>query len=139
MNERHRQRKAGDLQALFADLEAKVRVFEVSDEIFFVEAADRLVDLAPDERARPCDGLALNEFSLRGRARETRSRMLVEIDLQGCIPLESHPIVLDGAVRMMEARTEHPDLGIRHEDRPHLFEPAGSDRNDIRIEEEHEA
>src|SRR5271163_2852271 len=103
MNECHRQRKAGDLQTLLAHLETKVRVLEVSDEIFLVEAADSLIDLAPQKRARPCDGLAFDEFSSRGRAWKPRSRMLVEVQLQGGIPLESHPIVLDGAVRMMQA------------------------------------
>src|SRR5271156_1060025 len=138
MNECHRQRKAGDLQTFLAHLETKVRVLEVSDEIFLVEAADRLIDLAPQKRARPCDGLALDEFSSWRRARETRSRMLVQIHPQGGIPLESHPIVLDGAVRMMQAGAEHPDFGIRNEDRPHLSKPAGRDRNDIRVEKEHE-
>jgi hypothetical protein len=70
MNECHRQRKAGDLQALLTDLETEVRVLEVSDEIFLVETADCLIYLAPHKRARPCDGLALDEFSSRRRARK---------------------------------------------------------------------
>jgi hypothetical protein len=53
MDERHRQRKAGDLQTFLADLEAKVRVLEIPDKIFLVEAADRFINFAPYNRAPP--------------------------------------------------------------------------------------
>ena len=68
MDQRDRERKAGDLQALLPNLEAEVGVLEVSNEIFLVEPSDRFVNLASHQRAGPSYGLAHDKLFRLGAA-----------------------------------------------------------------------
>src|SRR5271166_910162 len=75
VDKRDRERKAGNLQALLPHLEAKVGVLEISDEEFFVEASDGVVDLPSHQHACGCHSLPSREAFCRRRPWQSRSRM----------------------------------------------------------------